>query len=86
MHLGPIVPRVDTEAGRVLAKRLMQDANHDDPAFGPGRGFRQFLEEVDIVANAQRGGFKEFAHLVDDDEDAFMLFGFGGLAKVHDQA
>ena len=64
----------------------MQDANHDDPAFRPGRGFGQFLEEVDIVANAQRGGLQEFAHLVNDDEDAFMLFGFGGFAQVRDQA
>ncbi len=63
----------------------MQHTDHHQAALSARGGFRKLLEEVDIVAGAQGGGFQEFPHLVDDDQHAVMWAALSLFEKLGDQ-
>ena len=85
MNFDPVVARPDAKPSRILAERLVKDANDDNLASGPRRRFRELLEEIDVVAHPQRGSFEKLAHLIDDNQDAVVLLGLGGFANVRDE-
>ena len=63
----------------------MQHAHDYEAAFGASCGLGQLLEEVDVVAGAQRRGLEELAHFVDDDQCAVLRAALGLFEKLRDQ-
>ena len=68
LYLKPLVAHLARQPVRVVIKRLMQNANDDEPAMASGFGFGELLEEIDVRI-AGRRMFEELAHLIDDHDE-----------------
>ena len=84
LDLRPVVAGLAAEARGILPEGLVQNADHDDLSLGSGRGLREILKEIDVVAEAQGRGLEELAHFVDDEEDAVVSLIRGRRAQFRD--